>query len=454
MLCNQKEVEHPMWKKILTITLLLTLIMAMSLSGTTSVLAETTNDSLANALDKQGDIEVQLDGLAAQQAELNSRKDELSGELAWLNSRSEEQRALYQEKTDQLQAALEEMNQAITDYTQAEADLAQRKDDYLQRLQVMYDHQNVSVFEMFLKSDSIQSFFTTWQLMRIISDTDEQMLDELEVAKDNMELKKQVAEQQTQDMEAVVVTLQAELDQIEADAAAKADDLNTLDLAISQQEQAEDALNAESEAISQEIYVLQQKVAAEKAAAATKAAQVTAAAQATAAAKDAAAAAAQAATAQAAAAAQAATGSPVGNSANSQGWVWPYPGDHTIYSPYGNRLHPIYHYYKFHSGVDLGGKFGNPIVAARAGTVILVRTPVAGQNTGGSGYGNYVVIAHGDEFTSLYGHMKDVLVSVGQEVQAGEKIGTCGSTGVSTGAHLHFEIRIDGKTTDPAPYIK
>jgi len=84
----------------------------------------------------------------------------------------------------------------------------------------------------------------------------------------------------------------------------------------------------------------------------------------------------------------------------------------------------------------------------------MVRNPVEGRNTGGSGYGNYIVIAHDNDYSTLYAHMKTTNVRVGQEVNAGDKIGTCGSTGTSTGPHLHFEVMIDGSTTDPIPYIR
>ena len=133
--------------------------------------------------------------------------------------------------------------------------------------------------------------------------------------------------------------------------------------------------------------------------------------------------------------------------------TWPYPGDYTIYSGFGMRIHPIYKYKKMHTGVDLGGEYGNPIVAAAYGTVIKVDTPVPGQNSCGTNYVNYVVIDHGGGVSTLYAHCKDIYVSVGDTVTAGQKIAACGSTGTSTGAHLHFEVRINGERVDPALYI-
>ena len=117
-------------------------------------------------------------------------------------------------------------------------------------------------------------------------------------------------------------------------------------------------------------------------------------------------------------------------------------------SPYGYRVHPVYGTWKFHSGVDLAGPQGTPIVATRDGTVTMAKTGYNGGN------GNYVTINHGDGFSSSYLHMLENLqVSVGQKVKAGQVIGYMGSTGISTGPHLHFTIYYNGNTVNPADYI-
>ena len=86
-------------------------------------------------------------------------------------------------------------------------------------------------------------------------------------------------------------------------------------------------------------------------------------------------------------------------------------------------------------------------MAAASGTVIFVTEPVEGKNKGGSGYGNYCIIDHGNGYTTLYGHARDIYVKEGQQ------IGEVGSTGTSTGAHLHFEVRINGGTVNPLNYL-
>ena len=118
-------------------------------------------------------------------------------------------------------------------------------------------------------------------------------------------------------------------------------------------------------------------------------------------------------------------------------------------SPYGYRIHPITGEYKFHSGVDLAGPQGTNIVATRDGTVTTVKS--GGYN---GGNGSYVVINHGDGFSTSYLHLlENIPVSVGQKVKAGQVIGYMGSTGASTGPHLHFTIYYNGSTVNPADYI-
>lgn len=125
------------------------------------------------------------------------------------------------------------------------------------------------------------------------------------------------------------------------------------------------------------------------------------------------------------------------------------PTNGVVTSVYGYRIDPVYGGTGFHSGIDLANDYNTPIYAAKSGTVIF-----AGD---GGTYGNAVFIEHADGYVTRYAHMNQILVSVGQTVSQGEQIGLMGSTGKSTGSHLHFEIRIgnryDSYSVDPAPYI-
>ena len=117
----------------------------------------------------------------------------------------------------------------------------------------------------------------------------------------------------------------------------------------------------------------------------------------------------------------------------------------TITSGYGSRYHPVYRIYKKHSGVDIAAPYGTPVLASDGGKVIF-----AGWK---SGYGKCVIVDHGGNLSSLYAHMSSINVSVGEKIYKGKTVGKVGSTGTSTGNHVHFEIRKLGNDVNPSSYI-
>ena len=125
--------------------------------------------------------------------------------------------------------------------------------------------------------------------------------------------------------------------------------------------------------------------------------------------------------------------------------AWPVPGYTRITSKYAMRVHPITGQYKLHTGVDIGAPAGSNFIAANDGIVVKAEYNAA--------YGNMVIIDHGGGISTLYAHGSEILVQLGQSVKRGESILKVGSTGYSTGPHAHFEVRINGVTTDPLPYI-
>ena len=124
--------------------------------------------------------------------------------------------------------------------------------------------------------------------------------------------------------------------------------------------------------------------------------------------------------------------------------IWPCPSCHTITSEFGWRIHPIYGTSKYHSGVDIGASYGATVIAADSGTVITAGWV--------SGYGNCIVISHGNGVSTLYGHLSSIAVSSGQSVSQGQTIGYVGSTGNSTGPHLHWEVTVNGESQNPLNY--
>ena len=129
---------------------------------------------------------------------------------------------------------------------------------------------------------------------------------------------------------------------------------------------------------------------------------------------------------------------------SSSGWISPLTS-YNLTSPFGMRIHPVLKYERMHSGVDMAAPKGTPIYAAKAGKVTAAKYS--------SSAGNYVSLNHGDGFSSIYMHMTHSIVSVGQYVSTGQVIGYVGSTGISTGNHLHFGIAYNGTYVNPMNYI-
>jgi murein DD-endopeptidase MepM/ murein hydrolase activator NlpD len=125
-------------------------------------------------------------------------------------------------------------------------------------------------------------------------------------------------------------------------------------------------------------------------------------------------------------------------------FIWPVNGP--ITSGFGYRTDPVTGLTAFHSGIDIGAACGTPIEAAGTGVVIT-----AGWNSGG--YGNMTLINHGNGLSTLYGHQSSIIVTASQSVTQGQVIGYVGSTGKSTGCHLHFEVRVNGTPVDPTGYL-
>ncbi len=139
--------------------------------------------------------------------------------------------------------------------------------------------------------------------------------------------------------------------------------------------------------------------------------------------------------------------SPEGREQLAKPWTGDFsmPVNGRITSRYGYRRHPIYKVRKLHTGIDIAARSGTPIRCAGDGTVVHAAR--------WGGYGNCIIVDHGGELATLYGHCSRLAVTKGQAVTQGQVIGYVGSTGLSTGPHLHFEVRKDGRPVDPGPYL-
>jgi murein DD-endopeptidase MepM/ murein hydrolase activator NlpD len=127
-------------------------------------------------------------------------------------------------------------------------------------------------------------------------------------------------------------------------------------------------------------------------------------------------------------------------------FMWPLPGWYRISSDYGYRYHPITNSRHLHGGIDIPASYGTNVLAGANGKVIIAKY--------NRSYGNYIVIDHGSGYSTVYAHNSKLLVKVGDTVTKGSPISKVGSTGSSTGNHLHFEVRINNKRVNPIGYVK
>ena len=257
------------------------------------------------------------------------------------------------------------------------------------RLRNMYKNSSVGYLDVLLKSDSFSDFLTNLDLVKIIYSSDQDVLKQLEKAHKELEAKKKEVE-----------TLQAELKASKSTAVSQKSTIEDKKAEIAKSneetERMIDELQADADAMTATIQN---------------------------------------------------SGSSSTNSVYTGGeLLWPTPSTSYITSPFGYRIHPIYGYRKFHTGIDIGAYSGSSIVAANSGTVIL-----SGWN---GGYGKCVVVDHGGGITTLYAHCSSLLVGYGQKVSRGDTIARVGSTGNSTGPHLHFEVRLNGVYKNPMNYVQ
>ena len=394
----------------------------VAVGGVPIIVNKVTIEDINNAKKKRDAAKEDAKKAKQKIADLKNQKEQISGELSKLNQANAEQKAQYELIASQLEAALDEKAAALDEYIEAQENLEKQQKLFTDRITIMFEYQNKSTLEVLLESDSIAGFFTNMQVISLIADSDAQAVDMLQSALDDAELQADLKLKHAEEMQAIADEKKRQLDELEKLIGQTEETLSNVDTNIDSMEKMEDELEKEAKNLEAKIKSLQTQYNKENAATGGGGA-----------------------------------GSTKYNSKGTKevgGVTWRWPTYCTsITSYYGYRIHPVYKTKKFHSGVDIGAGYGDTIMAAASGTVILVSEPVEGKNKGGTGYGNYCIIDHGNGYTTLYGHARDIYVKEGQKVSRGKAIGVVGSTGTSTGAHLHFEVRVNGSTTNPLNYL-
>lgn len=390
------------------------------------------------------EIKKKIDALKTQEAEIEKKQKELDNQIQKNQNQIMdlvERKAQIDNQIELTQEAIENKNALIQEYNlliaekQAELDQAIRDYDdlnikYRARIRSMEENGNLTYWSILFKANSFADLLDRVDTINEIAQADARMLQELQDAARRIEQARQElaaekialeeAKEELAEQEAALVAQREESDRLFAELWSNNQAL--LDAAAKYDQQKEDLL--QSIAKSEEEY--KQQVAAEEKAR-----------------KD------QEARERAAAAAREAqerqndsTGGSSGSS--SYGFIWP-SSCHTITDYFGPRYHPITHTYSNHSGIDIGASAGSPIYACASGRVSTASFSTA--------YGYYVVINHGNGFSTLYGHMTRYIVHEGDYVSQGQVIGYVGSTGWSTGPHLHLTFYRNGSLVNPLAYL-
>lgn len=393
---NKSKLVKTVVSFVVTLSLVLTCFSANLLSAGAASYREKINELES----KQAKVKEQISSLKSDISDQEKLKDALQDEIDTVQAQID----VYNGQLTEVENRLSEIE---AQKEQKQNDLENTKQTFMTRLRAMYVSGDNSMLNVLLSANDFGDFLYRDQLLSSVTDHDNAIMEQLKAdikAVEELETRANEEKQEIQSIKSEVDAKRAEL----------GDRMKEMNAVISELEGQKSGLEDQLDEYAAAIDEFEAKIQAEAAAAAKK---------------------------NSSSASQSPSYSG-GAKPNAGGWVWPCPGFYYISSYVGPR------WGRTHNGLDIAGGsiYGKPIVAARAGTVID-----AGWNSGG--YGNYVMINHGDGFITIYGHMSSVAASNGQSVSAGQVIGYVGNTGRSTGPHLHFEVRLNGSVEDPLDYV-
>ena len=404
-----------MESKILTIIIICLVLLSFSINVFSN--NEMTNSQANNVTNSElntiGNVEANNMTLQDQKNEIDNKLNESNIRLEYVQSEISaslqkvqelnDSIAEYEKKYTDIQNQINSLEQEIAN-TNAELGTIEaeyeRKDKLLKkRVVAMYEDGDASYLDVLLSSRSLIEFLSNYYMLEQIIELDNNMLDELEKQKNTIEKKKAEQEQKKVDLrvakakEGQMQILMQNQKMLQENYAAK---LTEEEKELHDKIEAYKAEQAEIERLIQEAIQWSGNLAIQY---------------------------------------------------KGGVMIWPIGIEGTyITSPYGNRLHPVQGVNRYHDGIDIGNAgFGAPVVAAADGFVTYAGVM--------GGYGNCVMINHGDGIITLYGHGQEIKTTLGASVKQGDVIMAVGSTGVSTGPHLHFEVRKYGVPVDPIPYL-
>ena len=358
--------------------------------------------------------QAEIDDLKDEAAELDSQRAELQAQLKAIQadkSKALEQKSLLEQQIDATQSEINNIQAQIQKYseliTQKEGELAEAEEQeqelyelFCERVRYMEEEGEVSYWSILFSSSDFSDLLDNFMMVEEVIDYDNSVMEELLALQEQIEADKAALETSKEEQEAA----KAKQEAAKADLKDQEAQVDALIQEISGQEDqleaAEAQLKAAANAMDAEIKRLEKEMAEQ-----------------------------------------------IANVPSESGFLWPLPSSwNTLSSLFGSRIHPITGKPNNHTGIDIPASKNTNIYAAKSGVVTT--------STYNSSYGNYVVVSHSDGTSTLYAHMNKRAVSKGETVSQGQVIGYVGTTGSSTGNHLHFEVRVNGSRVDPVNYFK
>lgn len=359
---------------------------------------ETENNTVNNAVDLQtqrSDLQNQLNEANGQLNDVQSNLSENLQQVEKLDGRietAEQELAEQESKITELKKSIEQIETQLNSVTEK---YDKQVELFKKRMVAIYMAGDTQYLDVLLKSSSLSDFISSYYLISQLTEIDENLLNDLETKKKTMDLSRQKLENEKKELATIVENQTRTTRTLQNTKKMRENFIAKLSDDEKNLQAKIDEINKQYEEVNQQILALAQNG--------------------------------------------------IDTAYIGGELAWPVPGYTRITSKYAMRVHPITGQYKLHTGVDIGAPLGANFVAANDGVVVKAGPNVA--------YGNMVIIDHGGGISTLYAHGSEILVEVGQTVKRGDPILKVGSTGYSTGPHAHFEVRINGVTTDPLPYI-
>ena len=341
---------------------------------------------------------------AAQQelSEIQNKKKTAESDKAKLDSEINDLNQQISAVSAELDRTAALLSQKETELALAQEECEKQFDSFKNRARIMYENGPSTYIEILFSSGSFSEFMSSIEIIKNLLDYDNRILEERKAAREEIAAQKAEIEVLKNDQETRRQTLSQMQSTLETKRASQS-------AVISQLESREETVRRQvEEQVAEEARIqslINQALAAQKA------------------------------SAQSASASVSGTGT----------MQWPCPSTKRLTSRFATRQHPIDGVTKMHNGIDIAGGYGADIIAADSGTVLF--------SGNSSSYGKYIVISHGGGLTTLYAHCSQLLVSAGATVSRGQTIAKVGSTGKSTGPHLHFEVSLNGSRQDPLSYV-